>query len=709
MSGETSAYFFEVLTEEIPAWMLPPPGLESELLRLYATELGIGESEASALLTIGATSRRIYFRMEGLPKTQENRVEEIKGPPRKIAFTADGAPSPALLGFLKKNQASIEDLPAAQAGDDYIRLQRTVRGRAIEEILTARIPRIIEGIRWPKTMRWGGGERAWIRPVHSFISLLDGSHVPLEILGVSSGSKTRGHRILSTGTTSVSSYEHYIQALGEMHVVAEPAVRESMMRQRCNGLADQIGGVPAEDETIWSQWRYLTEFPGVVRAEFDEAFLQLPEEVLITVMRVHQKQLPILKGGRLSNSFLAVMDLTDDHDGNVASGNAFVTNARFADAEFFYETDRKRKLEDRITDLAHLQFQEKLGDYAAKTGRIVEIARKVLEASGAAASRESVVTAARLSKADLMTDMVREFTELQGKIGGIYAREEGCADDIWTAVYDHYLPLGAEGALPRNVSGAIVSVADRIDTLCGFFLLGMKPTGSKDPFALRRTAQGVVQILTNRGDWELAIPLESLIHVGLESHNADVSASRQASAELLEFFSERARTIFESAPHHLAYDEVAAVMASGWSNSIPDALDRAKALREIRNQSSFLSILDSAKRIANITEGASGGAVDRSLLQEPAEKRLADLAHLVRDQIDELVAQKRYREALDSFAAMAGELENFFNEVLVMVEDPAIRANRMALLQQVGGSVRMIADVTRIVVARSDYAPGKNK
>lgn len=707
MSAGTISYFFEVLTEEIPAWMLPPPGLETELLRLYATELGIGESEASSRLTIGATSRRIYVSMEGLPKTQENHVEEIKGPPGKIAFTADGSPSPALLGFLKKNQASIEDLTPAQAGDDYIRLERTVQGKSIEEILTARIPRIIEGIRWPKTMRWGGGVRSWIRPVHSVISLLEGAHLPMEILGVPSGTKTRGHRILSTGTVSVSSYEHYIKALGEAHVVADPAVRESMMRQRCSGLAEQIGGVPAEDETIWSQWRYLTEFPGVVRAEFDERFLQLPEEVLITVMRVHQKQLPILKGGRLSSSFLAIMDLTDDHDGNVASGNAFVTNARFADAQFFYETDRKRRLEDRITDLAHLQFQEKLGDYAAKTGRIVQIARRILEGSSAPVSRESVVTAARLSKADLMTGMVREFTELQGKIGGIYAREEGYADDVWTAVYDHYLPLGAEGVLPRNVAGAIVSVADRIDTLCGFFLLGMKPTGSKDPFALRRTAQGVVQILANRSDWELAIPLESLIHIGLESHNADVPASRSASAELLDFFAERARTIFENAPHRLAYDEVAAVMASGWSNSLPDALDRAKALQQIRNQSSFLSILDSAKRIANITAGAGSGMVDRSLLQEPAEKRLADLAHLVREQIDELVAQKRYREALDSFAAMAGELETFFNEVLVMVEDAAIRANRMALLQQVGGSVRMIADVTKMVVARSDYAPGK--
>ncbi len=707
MSAGTRSYFVEILTEEIPAWMLPPPGIEKELLDIYATDLGIGKTEASTLLTIGATSRRIYFRMAGLPEKQEDHDEEVKGPPRKIAYTANGEATPALIGFLKKNQARIEDLPPQEAGDEYIRIRRTVPGKSIEEILAARIPRIIEGVRWPKAMRWGKGERSWIRPIHSVISVLDGAPLPIEILGVVSGTRTKGHRILSTGSVEATSYEQYVESLGEAHVVVDPVIRESMMRQRSLGLAAQIGGVPADDETIWSQWRYLTEFPGVVRSEFDEVFLQLPEEVLITVMRVHQKQLPVMKDGRISSSFLAVMDLTDDHDGNVASGNAFVTNARFADARFFYETDRKRKLEDRIQDLSHLQFQEKLGDYSAKTARIVQIARRVLEESAAKATRQAVEIAARLSKADLMTDMVREFTELQGKIGGIYAREEGQPEEIWTAIYDHYLPLGAEGALPRNVTGAIVSVADRIDTLCGFFLLGMKPTGSKDPFALRRSAQGVVQILANRNAWDLAIPLESLVHIGLDSHNADVTASRAASTEMLEFFSERVRTLFESAPHELAYDEVAAVMASGWSNSITDALDRAKALRDIRDQRSFLSILDSAKRISNITANAGSSAVDRSALLEPAEKRLADLTHLVREQIDELVAQRRYREALEAFAAMAPELESFFNEVLVMVDDPAIRENRMALLQQAGGSVRMIADVTKIVIDRSDYATGK--
>lgn len=707
MTSATKSYFFEVLAEEIPAWMLPPPSLQRELLTMCEEELGIEPSAAPGLLTIGATSRRLYFNLSGLPDRQADREEEVKGPPRKIAFDAGGAATPALLGFLKKNGMALEDLPPADPADDYIRVSKLIRGRETGEILADRVPLIIEGIRWPRMMRWGWNERAWIRPVHSVISVLDGEPLPIEIFGISSGTRTRGHRTLSTGTIDVRSFEQYIDALGSEHVVVDPSAREAMMRQRSIGLAEQIGGLPADDETIWKQWRYLTEFPGIVRAQFDEQFLDLPEEVLITVMRVHQKQLPIMKDGKLSNSFLAVMDLADDHDGNAASGNAFVTNARFADARFFYDTDRKRDLESRVGDLSHLQFQEKLGNYSDKTARIVSIAARILEQSGAATTRDAVGTAARLSKADLMTEMVKEFTELQGRIGGIYAREEGHPEEVWKAIYDQYSPGAADEPVPRNVTGAIVSLADRIDTLAGFFLLGMKPTGSKDPFALRRTAQGAVQILMNREGWQIDLPVDRLIAIGVEAHQADGAAGSAAAADLLDFFGDRVRTLLESSSFGFAYDELAAVMASGWSNSLIDVHDRVVALRGIRNERQFLSILDSAKRIANITEGASVSTVDRSLLAEPAEKRLAELGALVREQIDELAARRQYREALESFAAMAPELETFFNEVLVMVEDPAIRANRIALLQTVGSSVRMIAEVTRIVIDRSDYAGGK--
>ncbi|HEX8151883.1 MAG TPA: glycine--tRNA ligase subunit beta, partial [Thermoanaerobaculia bacterium] len=461
-----------------------------------------------------------------------------------------------------------------------------------------------------------------------------------------------------------------------------------------------------------SQWQYLTEYPGVVRAEFRPDYLSLPEEVLVTVMRVHQKQLPIRdENGRLTNYFLAVLDNEGDPDGNAAYGNSFVTNARFADAQFFYETDRRKKLGERMEQLAHLQFQEKLGDYRQKTDRIARIAALIAVEAGCAP--DDAVAAAQLCKADLVTEMVKEFTDLQGKLGGIYAREEGYPDAQWQAIYDHYLPVNIDDALPRGTAGAIVSLADRIDTLAGFFMIGARPTGSKDPFALRRAAQGVVQILLNRDKREIRIGIDKLVDIGIAAHvgqtavrsdaNTDKLPTPSLREDLLAFFAERVRTILETSAWDFAYDEIAAAMESGWASSLTDLVDRITALKAMRNEPNFLSILDSAKRIANITAGHEPGPIDPSKLEAGAESRLHELASLVSEQVSELIGARDYRPALESFAALAPELEAFFKDVMVMVEDEAVRRNRMSLLRKVGGAVMRIGDVTKIVVDRRDY------
>ncbi|HXH40858.1 MAG TPA: glycine--tRNA ligase subunit beta, partial [Thermoanaerobaculia bacterium] len=466
-------------------------------------------------------------------------------------------------------------------------------------------------------------------------------------------------------------------------------------------LGQQAGGTPSIEASIWSQWQYLTEYPGVVRAEFGHDYLTLPEEVLVTVMRVHQKQLPIRTAdGRLSSSFLAVLDNDADPDGNAAYGNSFVTNARFADAKFFYETDRKRTLESRLPDLERLQFQEKLGNYLEKTKRIEKIVSAISDDS-------DTRTAARLCKADLVTEMVKEFTDLQGKIGGIYAREEGLPQNAWQAIYDHYLPVNIDDALPRTLSGAVVSLADKIDTLAGFFLIGAKPTGSKDPFALRRAAQGTVQILLNRDKRSVKIGIEKLIDIAFEAHQQPGNpATQQLKTDLLAFFAERVRTLLEASAYGFAYDEIAAAMEAGWASSLTDLVDRITAIKAMRNEPNFLSILDSAKRIANITSGQESAArVDPSKLESDVERRLADLAAHVGEQIEEMIAERDYKRALETFAAMAPELETFFDEVMVMVEDEGVRRNRMALLRIVGNAVMKIADVTKIVVDRREYRP----
>jgi glycyl-tRNA synthetase beta chain len=684
-------YFFELLTEEIPAWMhdAAQVTLLQQLTKL-THDLGEPPDDRNPVI-VNSTPRRIIFFLSRIPLRESDREEEVKGPSAKAAYDAEGKPTQALNGFLKKNNAAIDDLIP---GGDYIRVKRTIKGRSAGEILQERVPQIIESLRWPKMMRWGKGEHSYIRPIHSVVSVLDGAHLPITIFDIASGITTRGHRTLAPQPIEVLSYNDYVTHLELARVVIDADRRRHVMAERARVLGQQAGGTPSIDASIWSQWQYLTEYPGVVRAEFGREYLSLPDEVLVTVMRVHQKQLPIRSAdGRLTSSFLAVLDNDGDPDGNAGYGNSFVTNARFADAKFFYETDRKRTLESRIEQLEHLQFQEKLGNYLDKTRRIEKIAAAITDDA-------DTLAAARLCKTDLPTEMVKEFTDLQGKIGGIYAREEGLPDSTWQAIYDHYLPVNIDDALPRTLSGAIVSLADKMDTLAGFFRIGAKPTGSKDPFALRRAAQGVVQILLNRDKRSVKIGIDKLIDIAFEAHGQP----GQSKDDLLAFFAERVRTILEASAWGFAYDEIAAAMEAGWASSLTDLVDRISALKAMRNEPNFLSILDSAKRIANITSGQESAArVDPSKLENDTERRLAELVPLMSDRIDELIADRNYKLAIETFAGMAPELETFFDEVMVMVEDEGVRRNRMALLRTVGNAVMKIADVTKIVVDRREY------
>jgi glycyl-tRNA synthetase beta chain len=706
-------YFFELLTEEIPAWMHDAAAATlRERLGKLASELGGGEDA----VTINTTPRRIIFLVKNLPLREEDREQEVKGPPKKAAYAADGNPTPALLGFLKKQSATLDDV--IDSGDAYVVIRKRIAGRDTRELLAERVPEIVTTIRWPKAMRWGSGEHSYIRPIHSVISLFDGEHLPVTIFGVPSGTSTVGHRTLARQRFNVASYNDYVTQLELARVVVDALRRREVMAHRARALAAEVGGTPSVDASIWSQWQYLTEYPGVVRAEFRRDYLALPEEVLVTVMRVHQKQLPIRdRDNRLTNFFLAVLDNEADPEGNAAYGNSFVTNARFADAQFFYETDHRKKLEERLPQLGALQFQEKLGNYLQKTERIERISAAIC--SEAKIDARDVAVAAHLCKTDLVTEMVKEFTELQGRVGGIYAREEGQPENVWQAIYDHYQPVSLDDALPRNVAGAVVSLADRIDTLVGFFSIGARPTGSKDPFGLRRAAQGVVQILLNRDKREVKLGVDRLIDFALEAYGAAPASGRPPSPkgrpeagatredpireDLLAFLAERVRTILEASAWQFAYDEIAAAMEAGWTSSLTDLVDRITALKAIRDEANFLSILDSSKRIANITEGHAATQVDVARLEHPTEKRLAELSDLVAAQIDDLIAHRQYRQALESFAAMAPELETFFKDVMVMVEDEAVRKNRMSLLRKVGGAVMKIADVTKIVVDRRDY------
>src|SRR5258706_315148 len=391
-------YFFELLTEEIPAWMheAAHAALLQQLTKL-THDLGEPAGDRNPVI-VNSTPRRIIFFLSRIPLRESDREEEVKGPPIKAAYDGEGKPTQALNGFLKKNNVTLADIIVGnrESGEaptsdnrqpttdnrssDYIRVKRTIKGRSAGEILQERVPQIIESLRWPKMMRWGKGEHSYIRPIHSVVSVLDGEHLPITIFDIPSGATTRGHRTLAPQPIDVLSYNDSVTKLELARVVIDADRRRHVMAERARVLGQQAGGIPSVDASIWSQWQYLTEYPGVVRAEFGREYLSLPDEVLVTVMRVHQKQLPIRTAeGQLTSSFLAVLDNDADPDGNAAYGNSVVTNARFADAKFFYETDRKRTLESRRDQLSHLQFQEKLGNYLQKTDRIEQIAAAITD------------------------------------------------------------------------------------------------------------------------------------------------------------------------------------------------------------------------------------------------------------------------------------------------------------------------------------------
>jgi len=635
----------EIGTEEIPDWMIPN-ALES--LRLLFEKLGIPHESVA----MDATPRRLTLRAEGLPERQDDSEERILGP-------AKSAPPQALAGFARKQGLRVEDLDieVTPKGEYYLAVKK-VEGRRTRDILAQALPGAIPQIYFPKTMYWTGkGGPRFIRPIRWIVALLGEDIVPFEIAGVRSGNLTAGHRRLGAREIVVTTAD-YERKLRDHYVILSAQGRREKIS---NGMAGiRVKSDPALLETLV----YLTEYPTVIAGGFDPAFLQLPEEVLITVMRHHQKYFSVEDAdGKLAPQFVAVMNIDADPEGFVRRGNERVLRARFNDARFFWETDQKKKLADRKEDLAHVTFQAKLGSYLQKTERVAALVR---ELGGDA----HAVRAAELLKCDLTTELVKEFTELQGVVGGLYARAQGEPEPVWQAIYDHYKPESMEDAIPRHLAGRYVSVADKVDTLRGCFSVGMMPTGSRDPFALRRAAQGVVKILVEgRLEWPLSM---------LAGGDPNLHA----------FFADRVRTYFEEI-RGFRFDEVRAAMAAGWDNLV-DLETRLERIRNLRATADFEPLAASFKRIKNILEQAkfegAGLHADESLLEAGPERELYDEQERIAGQpIESVVARLRPKVDL------------FFDKVLVNAPDARVRQNRLTLLSTLLAEFSSIADFSEIV------------
>jgi glycyl-tRNA synthetase beta chain len=643
-------FLLEIGTEEIPDWMIPA-ALES--LRLQFEKLEIAHDS----VTLDATPRRLVLRAEGLPARQADSEERALGP-------AKSAPPKAVAGFARKHGVAPEALTVESTPKgDYYTFVRTVAGRATLDILAETLGGIILQIGFPKTMYWTGkGGPRFIRPIRWIVALLGDDVVPFELAGVRSGAVTSGHRRLGARAIAVTIAD-YAERLRENYVILKA-------EERRNKIHKELAGVRVKpDAALVETLVYLTEHPTPIVGSFDAEFLALPEEVLVTVMRHHQKYFSVEdEHGKLAPQFAAVMNIPSDPEGFVRSGNERVLRARFNDARFFWQTDQKKSLAARLPDLAHVTFQAKLGSYLEKTERV----KALVSTLGGDAH---AVRAAELAKCDLTTELVKEFTELQGVVGGLYARAQSEPEPVWQAIYDHYKPESMEDAIPRNRTGQIVALADKLDTLRGCFGVGLIPTGSRDPFALRRAAQGVVKILV---EGKIDIDLAPLVDDGTDGAKA-----------LAEFLQDRIRYYFKEVRGFL-YDEVNAATAAGWSNLV-DLEARLIRIRDLRSSPDFEPLAASFKRIRNILDqqkftGVNATAIDEKLLQDGPERDLYDEYRRIAGQpIESVVSQLRPKVDL------------FFDKVLVNAPEDDVRRNRLMLLGTLLLEFSNIADFSEIV------------
>ncbi|MBI3208169.1 MAG: glycine--tRNA ligase subunit beta [Candidatus Solibacter usitatus] len=660
----------EIGSEEIPDGMIASAVVQFREM----TEKMLAEQNLGGQIRLAdGTPRRIALIVDGVLDRQPDRVDLVMGPPVSAAFK-DGKPTGAALGFAKKNGVDAADLRTEKTEKgEYVAVLKKVAGETAAAILAAQIPLIILKISFPKTMYWTGknGPR-FIRPIRWLVAVHGDQVIDFELAGVRSGNVTQGHRRFGAGALSVSASD-YEQKLGSNGVI----VSSSGRRQRIlDGIAAEVGTLSANiDAALLETLVYLTEYPTPVLGWIDKDYLSLPKEVLVTVMRYHQKYFSVsLRDGKLAPVFIAVMNMPgNDPDQRVRTGNSSVLRARFNDARFFWEFDQRKTLADRVSDLGSVTFQEKLGSYLDKTNRMLAIVKEL-------GGNEAAARATTLCKCDLTTEMVKEFTELQGVVGGLYARAQGEPEAVAQAIYDHYKPASMEDSIPSTAEGRMVALADKIDTLRGCFGIGLIPTGSKDPFALRRAAQGVVKILV-----EAKLPYS-------------LSAIAAGNSALGDFFLDRVRYYFKEV-RGFAYDEVNAVLAAG-SDDLNDVEQRLIAIRDVRPTADFEPLAASFKRIQNILRQANVAGVHEvkpALLEAGPEADLNKAFDTLRVDVAAKRQSKDYLAALAAIASLRPAVDRFFDKVLVNAKEEDVRQNRLALLSSLLTEFSSIADFSEIV------------
>ncbi len=694
----------EIGTEEIPAGYIEPA--------LAALSKSLTDRLTAARIEHGATTRygsprKLAVLVDAVAPKQPSLAEEVVGPPEKIGFDDQGQPTMAARKFAEKVGVSVSRLTVKETPRGrYLCARKVTRGQSVRTLLKTILPEVITGLVFPKRMKWGTQTVLFARPIRSILALYGGQIVPFSVADVKSGRYTHGHYFMSPKKIKINHPDQYVSRLEAAKVMVDIDRRKAAVREKIDAAAAEAGGKILPDEALVDIVTHLVEYPAPVIGQFDTEFLALPSEILITAMREHQKYFAIVDAsGKLLPRFVAVNNTVAKDMGLVADGHGRVIRARLADAQFFYNSDAAAAMETWVTRLEGVMFQSRLGTMHEKVKRVQKLAEGLAETvldgdtDGKAppALKAYAARAALLSKADLVSEVVGEFPKLQGVMGRIYAEKAGEPPELSRAIEEHYQPTYSGGALPGTMTGAVVSIADKLDSICGFFSIGLAPTGASDPYALRRQGIGIVQIMHARHfDFSLARAIRqslSLYDIPADKEN---TASPSIADQVLAFLKNRMDRMLVEEGH--ARDIVQAVTSVS-VDPVPNVWARVRALEALKAKADFGALAGTFKRVGNIIRKAGvtdSAPVTEALFQEKSESGLYQACREAAHQINDHLSRKDFDGALLKVAALKGPVDAFFDDVMVMAEDPALRGNRLALLGFVAGLFTGFADFSKI-------------
>ena len=693
-------FLLEILTEE-----MPPDHVRAGLGQLdegLRRELAAAQIQVHGLKTCG-TCRRLIV-LADLAEAQESKDKIVVGPSKAVAFAADGSPTPAALGFARSQGVGLEALETVMTEKgEYLGRRKTERGKPAGEILSGILPGLVASLSFPKTMRWGSLSFRFSRPIQGFLCLLGGTTVAFEAAGVRSGDATIGHKIHDPRPLAVRSFAEYRTGLSERGVVIDPDERRAIILAQVEAKLEPLAAKLHPDPALLDKLVYDVESPCVVLGSFSKDYLALPLELLSTALREGQHLFSVVRDKKQLPHFVGVADARADSASLIVKGNERVLRARLEDARFFWEQDLKSPLSRRAPALKQVVFQEKLGSYEDKTQRLKKIAAYLCDRIEAAGVKEDAVQAAELSKIDLVSELVREFPSLQGRAGGLFARAEGFPAAVAQAVYEHYRPVGLEDESPATAAGAVLSLADKIDSIVGVVGVGVQTTGSSDPFGLRRNALGACKVVLDR---KLSFSFPRLLDKVLAVYGDRLSRpAKEVKAECLDFFAGRLRHIFDRMGFR--YDLVNAALGPGLEN-IYFTLLRVKALDKLKASPQFEPVILMAKRVNNILRNQPAAKVNPDLFEEKAERELHSSVSIIEGNVRPMIARGDFGQAQTILFRIQPTLAAFFDKVLVMAEEKKLRQNRLGLLQAIARLLLEVADYSQVVVEgeRSEKGSG---